>query len=84
MSWVAVCADGKKVFEGVLQPGSKSEFKYSEEAVVRAGNAGALEITKGAQHLAAMGPRGQTRWLKATKTSLDSLSTRIPGPCAGK
>jgi hypothetical protein len=84
MSWVAACADGKKVFENVMNAGSKAEVRFSQEAVVRSGNAGALAITMGNQHLDAMGQRGVKLWLNASPSSLNVVSTPIAGPCAGK
>jgi hypothetical protein len=44
-TWVRVIADGKKVHEGNLQPGTKRTWTAQKSLNIRSGNAGAVKIS---------------------------------------
>jgi len=65
-SWASVCADGQKLFERLLPAGEVREITFSGKAVVRLGNAGAVEITLNGKPLGSLGQPGQLRLLNKT------------------
>lgn len=44
-SWLRITVDGKMAFEGMLQQGTQRSWAGNEEVTVRAGDAGAVEIS---------------------------------------
>jgi len=57
-SWMAVVADGKREFEGVLLPGTKRTWTAKEKLTVRAGNAGGVLVTYNDIQAKPMGANG--------------------------
>jgi hypothetical protein len=57
-SWVFACADGKKVFEKLITAGDREQINFSTQALLHAGNAGALDIVVDSHSLGSMGERG--------------------------
>jgi hypothetical protein len=57
-SWLLACADGKKVFEKLITAGNTEQISFSTQALLRSGNAGALDIAFDARSLGRMGDRG--------------------------
>lgn len=57
--WVSATADGNKVVEQLLQAGDTRRFDVQHEAVVTAGNAGALSITLNGAAAKPLGKAGQ-------------------------
>lgn len=60
-SWIRVVADGVAVFEGTLQPGAEQAWSADELIVLRAGNAGGVQVTLNNQDLGMMGQFGEVR-----------------------
>lgn len=57
-SWVRVVCDNKEEFEGILQDGSQRSFSGSK-IVLRAGNAGAVQVWKNDKSLGKIGNAGE-------------------------
>ena len=57
-NWVVACADGKRVFEKLLNAGDTSQIAFSTQALLNAGNAAALDVTLDSHSLGAMGRPG--------------------------
>jgi len=66
LSWVTACADGVKVLDKLFHEGDSADVPFTREAILRSGNAGALELTVGHQSVGSMGTWGQVRTVKAT------------------
>ncbi len=60
-SWIRVVADGATVFEGTLSPGAEQTWSAEESIVLRAGNAGGVQITLNNQDMGIMGQFGEVR-----------------------
>ena len=56
--WTEVTVDGKTVFEGLLEEGKTENWQGKESIVLRAGNAGALEVTVNGKKLGTFGDEG--------------------------
>ena len=79
--WTEVSVDGKSVFEGILEKGKSESWQGKESVVVRAGNAGALDVTLNGKQLGKFGDNGQVlerRFTKTTKELKDTLSPAGP------
>jgi hypothetical protein len=81
MSWVSACADGAKVFEKLFNKGDVGEVRFSRQATVRSGNAGALELAIGNQSIGPMGSRGAVRTIKATPAGYEFVTTTPVPSC---
>jgi hypothetical protein len=56
-SWLLVTIDGTKALEGIFPPGTTKEF-HGKRAIIRAGNAGGVNLTVNGRVLGSMGPSG--------------------------
>jgi hypothetical protein len=66
LSWVTACADGKKLFERLLQAGDAAEISFFETAILRSGNAGGVELMLGDTPIDPLGPWGAIRMIQAS------------------
>lgn len=80
-SWVTACADGKKLFERLFQTGDSTDIPFSEQAVVRSGNAGGLEIVFGGKSLGVMGEPGSVRMLRVTQQGYQYIAATVTDAC---
>ena len=74
--WTEVSVDGKSVFEGIIEEGKTESWKGEESVVIRAGNAGALDVTFNGKKLGKFGENGEVlerRFDKTTKALKDTL-----------
>ena len=74
--WTEVTVDGKSVFEGIIEKGKTENWQGKESVVVRAGNAGALDVTCNGKKLGKFGDNGEVverRFTKTTKELKDTL-----------
>ena len=58
-SWVQVVVDEVKAFEGVLAAGERLHWTGDRQVIVRAGNAGGVEVIVNGESQGLMGERGQ-------------------------
>jgi cytoskeleton protein RodZ len=77
--WVSATADGKRVFSGVLEPGTSKIISASALAKLTIGNAGALEVTCNGKKYEPFGPSGQVRNVEFTPQGAQVVS-RTPPP----
>jgi hypothetical protein len=80
-SWVSACADGAKVFEKLFNKDDVGEVRFSRQATVRSGNAGALELAIGNQSIGPMGAWGALRTIKATPAGYEFVPTTPVPSC---
>jgi hypothetical protein len=64
LSWLSVICDGKQIFQGLLVANETLAVEFSEEAVLRIGNAGGIEVSLDGKSLGSLGERGRYRMLK--------------------
>ncbi len=73
-SWLTVTADGKQVFSDTLVASTTRSFQGQKQLVVRAGNAGGLEISFNGQKLPAAGEEGEVKILTFGPSGLQASS----------
>ncbi|MBZ5632662.1 MAG: DUF4115 domain-containing protein [Acidobacteriia bacterium] len=83
-NWASVCADGQKVFERMFSASEAREFTFSDKAVVRLGNAGAVEIEVNGKPAGSAGRPGQLRLLELTAAGLRPLPMGDPADDCAK
>ena len=79
--WAEVQVDGKTVFEGMLEKGKTEHWKGKETVILRAGNAGAVELTVNGKNLGKLGNKGEVverRFTKDTKDAQAVQNTKNP------
>jgi len=57
-SWLLVKIDGTQALEGIFPPGTVKEFSGGKKAMIRAGNAGGVDLTVNGKSLGSMGKSG--------------------------
>ena len=75
-SWMEVQADGNVVLEGIIESGRTENWQANDAIIIRAGNAGALEVTANGKKLGRFGNEGEVverRFTKETKDLRDTL-----------
>mgnify|MGYP000845870795 FL=1 len=81
--WTEVSVDGKSVFEGIIEEGKTESWKGKESVVIRAGNAGALDVTFNGKKLGKFGDNGEVVERRFTKTTKDLKDTLPSASAAG-
>ena len=76
--WTEVSVDGKSVFEGIIEKGKTESWKGKESVVIRAGNAGALDVTFNGRKLGKFGDNGEVLERTFSKTTKDLTDTLPP------
>jgi hypothetical protein len=74
-SWLSIVADGREVFNGVLDAPETKALEGHESARIRTGNAGGLRFTFNGKEIGVLGPRGQVRTVVFTKDNYEVLSS---------
>lgn len=70
-TWLRVTADGKLIFQSVLEKGASETWTANEALILWLGNAGGVELTLNGRSLGAMGRRGEViRELKVTHSGV--------------
>ena len=64
LSWLSASCDGKQIFQGLLAANETLAVEFSEEAVLRIGNAGGIEVSLDGKSLGSLGEHGRYRMLK--------------------
>ena len=73
--WTEVSVDGKSVFEGIIEKGKTENWQGKESVVIRAGNAGALDVTLNGKKLGKFGDNGEVLERRFTNTTKDLKDT---------
>ena len=76
--WTEVVVDGKSVFEVIIEKGKTESWKGKESVVIRAGNAGALDVTFNGRKLGKFGDNGEVLERTFSKTTKDLKDTLPP------
>jgi uncharacterized protein DUF4115 len=80
-SWVVACADGKEVFEKLIQDGDTDRFNFSIQALLHAGNGGALDITFNSKPLRCTGQPGNIRAWRFSREGYTDLAPALNRSC---
>ena len=74
-TWVSLVSDGKSSFSGLLETAQTKTIEGHENARVRTGNAGGVNVIFNGKLLGALGPRGQVRTAIFTRDRYEVLET---------
>jgi hypothetical protein len=81
ISWVTACADGAKVLDMLLTKGYAGGVSFSQQATLRFGNAGAIELAVGNQAPARLGRPGEIRTIKVTPAGYEPMTIQSAFNC---
>lgn len=84
VSWVTACVDGKKLFSKLFKKGDAEEVPFSRLAVVRSGNAGALEVATGKESIGTLGTWGAIRTIKVTPAGHEFVAPSLATNCGSE
>ena len=76
-SWLSIEADGKSVYNGLLQPEDTKVFEGHDTARIRTGNAGGLTVTFNGKEIGRLGERGQVRTVLSTRNQYEILQPNL-------
>ncbi|MBF2027546.1 MAG: helix-turn-helix domain-containing protein [Oscillatoriales cyanobacterium C42_A2020_001] len=79
-SWLRIVVDGKTEFEGMLSQGAQRSWVANEQVTVRAGDAGAVEISYNESQPQPLGQPGDVQEKTFGKTSQASLNAIDDSP----
>jgi cytoskeleton protein RodZ len=73
-TWLSITTtDGKRIFSGILEPSQTKTLTAPEEAKMKVGNAGGLEVLWNGKPIGPIGPRGQVRVVLFTQENFQIL-----------
>lgn len=73
-AWLSIVTDGRQIFKGILERRETKVLEGHENARLRTGNAGAVNVVFNGRDLGALGPRGQIRTVLFTKSNYEVLN----------
>lgn len=73
-TWLSITSNGKKIFSGFLEPSQSKTLTGAENATMRVGNAGGIEVLWNGKPIGPIGPRGQVRTIQFTPENFRILS----------
>ncbi len=76
-TWISVTADGKNLFADTLAPGQTKTFDARDNARLRIGNAGGIDVKFNGKPVGPLGPKGQIRTLVFTPANFRLV---VPNP----
>jgi cytoskeletal protein RodZ len=79
-TWVSVSGDGKQAFSGILQPAEIKTVAARDEARIRVGNAGGLQVRLNGKSIGPIGTAGQVRTVIINKTGFQILEPKPTPP----
>jgi RodZ C-terminal domain len=81
-TWTTVFADGKLLFAKLVAPGQPEEIQFSETAMMRFGNAGAVHLTMDGKPLGPLGGNGVVRVIELSQRGFKFLRADNCAGCA--
>ena len=78
-TWLSVVTDGREVYSGVLQASDHKVLEGVDEAKIRTGNAGGVEVNFNGRSLGTLGRRGEVRTVLFNKDGYELVG---PSPMA--
>ena len=73
-TWLSISSNGKKIFSGILEPSQSKTLTGAENATMKVGNAGGIEVLWNGKPIGPIGPRGQVRTIQFTPENFRILS----------
>jgi len=78
-TWLSITtSDGKRIFSGILEPSQTKTLTAPEDAKMKVGNAGGLEVLWNGKPIGPIGPRGQVRVVLFTPDNFQILGPSEP------
>ena len=72
-TWLSITSEGKPIFSGILQPSQTKTLTGLEVAMLKVGNAGAVDVRWNGKPIGPIGPRGQVRVVRFTPENFQIL-----------
>jgi cytoskeleton protein RodZ len=73
-TWLSITSEGKNIFSGVLEPSQTKTLRASDEAKMKVGNAGGIEVRWNGKSIGPIGPRGQVRTVRFTPDNFQIIA----------
>ena len=73
-TWLSITSDGKQIFSGILRPSETKTLVGTEEARMRVGNAGGIDVKLNGREIGPLGKRGQVRVIEFTPDDYEIVS----------
>ena len=80
-SWITACVDGKAVFSKLFTNGSRYDLPFTSRAVVRAGNAGPVDIFLNGKPIGPVGHAGEVSVVELTPSASRIITRGAPADC---
>jgi len=77
-TWLSISSNGKNIFSGFLEPSQSKTLTGAENATMKVGNAGGLDVMWNGKPIGPIGPRGQVRTVRFTTENFEILSPSEP------
>lgn len=74
-TWIMVTADGKTVYQGILEPAQSRVLTGRANATVKIGNAAGVQVKWNGKNLGSLGERGQVRMVMFTDKGWEFVNT---------
>jgi cytoskeletal protein RodZ len=65
-TWLSISSDGKEIFAGILQPSESKTLTGLDQATMKVGNAGGIEVRWNGKIISPLGTRGQVLTIRIT------------------
>lgn len=79
-TWFSVSADGKTLYSGTLQPGESRSFAAKDNARMRIGNAGGIDVVFNGKSMGALGESKQVLTVLFTPENFQIVRPEAPPP----
>ncbi len=73
-TWLSITSNGKRIFSGILRPSETKTLTGMEEARMRVGNAGGIDVRLNGREIGPLGERGQVRVIEFTPDDFEIVT----------
>lgn len=77
-TWLSISSDGKEIFAGILQPSESKTLTGLEQATMKVGNAGGIDVLWNGKIISPLGTRGQVLTIKITPQDFEIVPPPQP------
>jgi hypothetical protein len=77
-TWLSISSDGKEIFAGILQPSESKTLTGLDQATMKVGNAGGIEVRWNGKIISPLGTRGQVLTIKITREDFEIVPPPQP------
>jgi len=77
-TWLSISSDGKEIFAGILQPSESKTLTGLDQATMKVGNAGGIDVLWNGKSISPLGTRGQVLTIKITPQDFEIVPPPQP------